>query len=568
MKRNRSLPTLWEAAIVKTDKGRNVWLSLHGEKSSANALRVLATGSHVGVVVGDFDLCQPAAAPPGQKKKMPVATDHVGQGKHMSTYVVGMCLTSHQKAVVNRLVRIEKAAFALSRYLYMRTVRGQHMVAWHSEDDDEKRAARDAPKGQDGKGNLLEETKNVWKRIQAIVVSSKRQRSEERLGQEDVDLLPPEWYFEGCTQPQLGGFSRFKAAVRGCFKTVRRWKGTNNDDDGGIPDWNDMDSRVSCGGFLVQKMYCRLVPEAQLKLLGAGAFSTKKSISIIPTVMAGSANRPKTLRDAKERFVRLTRNVDTLPPFDHDLRIVKAGPGRFRLHIPCEVAWTRRCKPKDETASEAVCAIDPGGRTFATVFDGTRNAAFQYGTAAQKEEWILPLLKEEDAVRSQLQQAVNKGQSEHRLALRRRLEKCKRRLRDRVTGVHRQLTGYLAGRHALVVVGHINVPSIVKKERTTLTGAPAGYRTINKTSTRHLLAWCHAGFRDRLLHRQRGDHSFSVFVQEESWTSKTCGRCDKKNRNLGGAETFYCNGCNYRTHRDVNGARNILRKALGTFPSF
>ena len=39
-----------------------------------------------------------------------------------------------------------------------------------------------------------------------------------------------------------------------------------------------------------------------------------------------------------------------------------------------------------------------------------------------------------------------------------------------------------------------------------------------------------------------------------------------ENKQLGGSETFYCENCKYDTHRDVNGARNILLKYMNIFP--
>ena len=44
----------------------------------------------------------------------------------------------------------------------------------------------------------------------------------------------------------------------------------------------------------------------------------------------------------------------------------------------------------------------------------------------------------------------------------------------------------------------------------------------------------------------------------ESYTSKTCGRCGKINEKLGGNKKFKCNECKLECDRDYNGARNIL----------
>jgi len=56
--------------------------------------------------------------------------------------------------------------------------------------------------------------------------------------------------------------------------------------------------------------------------------------------------------------------------------------------------------------------------------------------------------------------------------------------------------------------------------------------------------------------------------QEESWTSKTCSKCNRKNMQLKDSKIFNCVDCScgYMVDRDVNGAKNILRKFMGWFP--
>ena len=65
----------------------------------------------------------------------------------------------------------------------------------------------------------------------------------------------------------------------------------------------------------------------------------------------------------------------------------------------------------------------------------------------------------------------------------------------------------------------------------------------------------------------RQDEHFRVILQDESYTSKMCGMCDTIKHNLGGSKLFNCDNCGYVVDRDVNGARNIFRKALNLFPS-
>ena len=135
--------------------------------------------------------------------------------------------------------------------------------------------------------------------------------------------------------------------------------------------------------------------------------------------------------------------------------------------------------------------------------------------------------------------------------LRRHLLKLHQKLRDKVKGLHIEMASMFVKNYKLVSLGKIGVSSIVKKTS----------RNIGKKTTRELHAWQHYSFRKRLVDRARKT-SCIVVIQEESYTSKTCGMCSVKKENLGGNETFQCESCHYVTGRDVNGARNILRKNI------
>jgi len=49
----------------------------------------------------------------------------------------------------------------------------------------------------------------------------------------------------------------------------------------------------------------------------------------------------------------------------------------------------------------------------------------------------------------------------------------------------------------------------------------------------------------------------------ESYTSKTCGRCGNINKELGSSKSYKCSKCHLEIDRDVNGARNIYLKNIG-----
>ena len=73
----------------------------------------------------------------------------------------------------------------------------------------------------------------------------------------------------------------------------------------------------------------------------------------------------------------------------------------------------------------------------------------------------------------------------------------------------------------------------------------------------------HYTFRQILEYKAR-QYNSNVIVVNEAYTSKTCGRCFRRN-NVGSSKTYKCSYCNLECDRDINGARNILLKHLGLF---
>ena len=87
-------------------------------------------------------------------------------------------------------------------------------------------------------------------------------------------------------------------------------------------------------------------------------------------------------------------------------------------------------------------------------------------------------------------------------------------------------------------------------------------KLCNKT-VRNMMSWSHYGFRNLLLDKAKKYTSATqVIVVDEAYTSKTCGRCGWIHDRLGGSKVFQCNQCHLRIDRDVNGARNIIMRAV------
>ena len=201
-----------------------------------------------------------------------------------------------------------------------------------------------------------------------------------------------------------------------------------------------------------------------------------------------------------------------------------------------------------------MCGIDPGGRTFNTIYDPSNVKCYQVGIEKDKAK-IKMYEQQIDRAQLYLTKAIEKEQLQAKEDRITQLKKLHLKLKTFVHHIHLTLSSELVANYKHVALGKLNVSSIVKKDRP---------NPLNSKSNRQLLCWRHYQFRQRLLNRAVGTDC-NVIIQDEAYTSKTCGRCGNINENLGSSLTYKCSKCQYETHRDVNGARNILLKSLDMF---
>jgi hypothetical protein len=93
-----------------------------------------------------------------------------------------------------------------------------------------------------------------------------------------------------------------------------------------------------------------------------------------------STASPRHLRVLYNMFgnteLKLGKLAAKLPPISHDVTITKRINGKWILNIPCAVNYVRKCITRTPTA---ICGVDPGAKTFLTVFDETNGEAYKLG---------------------------------------------------------------------------------------------------------------------------------------------------------------------------------------------
>lgn len=209
---------------------------------------------------------------------------------------------------------------------------------------------------------------------------------------------------------------------------------------------------------------------------------------------------------------------------------VKLENDRYFIILPEEVKIKR---PENQRLS--VCALDPGVRTFHTLF----NEAFAMKIAEHDFSMIFRLCMILDKLCS-----LRKRLKTNRYN--KKLKRIRWRIKDLISEIHHKLALFLVKTFDTVYIPSFETSQMVTKLR-------------SKTS-RAMLTWSHYRFKEFLKFKGR-EYSCNVIEVGEEYTSKTCGICGIIN-NVRSKEYWICSNCGSKHDRDLNGARNILIKSV------
>ena len=229
---------------------------------------------------------------------------------------------------------------------------------------------------------------------------------------------------------------------------------------------------------------------------------------------------------------------DKLP---YDCRLQRTRLGEFYL---CLLSPMQR---RDSKSKKRVAALDPGVRTFQTVYspDGSVEeiGAGDIGRISRLC-WSL----------DKLQSKWSQPEVRHRkrYTMQRAGRRIRKKIKNLVHDLHHATARHLCESYNQILIPAFETKNMVSKIK----------RRIGSQTARMMLTWSHYSFRRILEDKAREYSDCSVFVVNESYTSKTCGNCGSLHETLGKSKVFKCPACNFTLDRDVNGARNILIRFL------
>lgn len=212
--------------------------------------------------------------------------------------------------------------------------------------------------------------------------------------------------------------------------------------------------------------------------------------------------------------------------------IYKKHYNEFYLAVPEKIK-------KKKTAERDIIALDPGVRTFMTFYDG--ESCGEIGKDKYKQ--LKRLGKEKDKLDTKIS-------TEKKFYKKSKLKKARVRIYKRVNNIvhdlHYKTINFLT-KYKLVLLPTFKVKSMLPG--------------LNKYVRRSLLDLSHYKFKLRLA-QKASENDSKIIICNESYTSKTCTGCGELNESLGKSKTFNCPSCKLCIDRDINGARNIMLRAL------
>jgi transposase len=226
---------------------------------------------------------------------------------------------------------------------------------------------------------------------------------------------------------------------------------------------------------------------------------------------------------------------------DYSANLTLNWLGQVHLHVPRPLEKHTERQP----APHAVAAIDPGVRTFGTVYDPQSNLYTEWGKGAMAR--LQQIAWDTDQLKTRIASRIIGHRKRYRL--RKVLHRKDYKIQNMVKDFHYRFANWLCQNYKVILLPTYEITQMVRRR--------IG-RKIRKSTARAMLTWSPCMFRDRLKGVSRRYPDCHVVSLSEAYTTKTCRCCGALNNTVGGSTVFKCPSCKVKYGRDFGGSSNIL----------
>lgn len=226
-----------------------------------------------------------------------------------------------------------------------------------------------------------------------------------------------------------------------------------------------------------------------------------------------------------------------------DTRILRDKLGKWWICVIMDVLRDESQVPN----KDSIVAIDPGVRTFLTMYD-PNGFAYEFGRYDIKR--IENLCFHMDRLLSKINN-LPPEKMKRKWNMTKASYRIRNRISNLVTEVHRKASKFLCKSYKTILLPTFETSNMVSKKD--------GKRRLHSKTARNILTWSHYKFKTRLRSKAK-EYGCNVVDCTEEYTSQTCTRCGYLQKIQG--KTKKCPQCKTIVDRDIGAARNILMKFL------
>lgn len=223
---------------------------------------------------------------------------------------------------------------------------------------------------------------------------------------------------------------------------------------------------------------------------------------------------------------------------DHDCRMLCDSLGNYWLIIP-----TKYNKPEPITTSvKGICGIDPGVRTFLTIYGSNGEEEIQslYHTKIIKINERIDYLKKLKKINRRTGRKVR---------IRKRRYACLEQRKINITNdMHYKSINKILKTHDVIFLEDIKSHNIVKNNK-------------NHKVNRSIMDMRFYSFKQKFAFKAL-EQGAKLQLIPAPYTSKTCSRCGNIKHDLGSNKEYKCTNCGLCMGRDSNASKNILMRGL------